>query len=213
MKRALLVIGLLLTALGITVLFSGSLVLAVLLSDQPPPAALAPAQAAAEPQAVASAPPAAASPAPRAAPWAVAPARTAAQGWKPRVRDPSASGMADRVTRKAVRKALLAAPVEGQLARCVDRDREVGFGGGASPDRIPRAKPAVLMLDLEAMGHQVKIADARVKSWGGASHAAVACARDALSGRVVAVARGKPDRSMQMPFLLNPRSRAPTAVR
>jgi hypothetical protein len=209
MKRRLLV-----TSLGVTVLLGGSWVLLVLLTPEGPPVTEAPVEVIAAPQAVLGTPPAVAPLAPP--PWAAAARpRSAAQESKPQVRDPSAPGKADRTTRKAVRKALLAAPLEDELARCVDRDREVWFGGGgsASSEPIPRAKPAILMLELEALDRQVKIVGARVKSWGGVSRAAVACARDALVGKVVAVARSKPARPMQMTFLLSPRSGAVATAR
>ncbi len=201
----------LVTGLGITVLLGGSLVLLVLLTSEAPPVTEAPAEVAAAPKAVPGAPPAAAPNATRAPPWAATAARptSAAQERKPQVKDPSAPAKADRTTRKAVRKALLAAPLEEELARCVDRDREVWFSSGsASSEPIPRAKPAILMLELEALDRQVKITGAQVKSWGGVSRAAVACARDALVGKVVAVPRSKPASPMQMTFLLSPRSGA-----
>jgi pyruvate/2-oxoglutarate dehydrogenase complex dihydrolipoamide acyltransferase (E2) component len=208
MRRRLLVIG-----LGITVLLGGSLVLLVLLTPEAPPVPEPPREVTAAPQAVPSTPPAVAPLAPP--PWAAAARpRSAAQESRPQVRDPSAPGKADRTTRKAVRKALLSAPLEEELARCVERDREVWFGGGsASSETIPRAKPAILMLELEASDRQVKIVGARVKSWGGVSRTAVACARDALVGKVVAVARSKPARLMQMTFLLSPRSGAVATAR
>jgi len=207
MKQRLLVTG-----LGITVLLGGSLVLFVLLSSEAPPETEAPPEITAAPQAVPAELPAAAPRASLAPPWATTAARSTspAHGVKPQVKDPSVPGKADRTTRKAIRKALLAAPLEEELARCVDRDGEVWFAGASasSPEPIPRAKPAILLLHLEPAGRELKIADARVKSWGGVSGAAVACARAALVGRVVAAARSTPDRAMQMTFLLSPRSGA-----
>jgi hypothetical protein len=209
----------LLALLGITVFLGGSLVLVGLLTREAPPVTEAPPEVIAAPQAVPDAPPALAPPASRAPPWAATAARatSATQAWKPQAKDPSAPGKADRATRKAVRKALLAAPVEEQLARCVDRDQEVWFGGGwTSQERIPRGKPAILVLDLETVGTQMRIADVQVKTWGGASRAAVACARDALIGTTLATRShkpAKPARHMQMTFLLSPRSGAVATAR
>lgn len=121
--------------------------------------------------------------------------------------------MADRVTRKAVRKALRAASLQSRLARCVDRDREVGFGGGASPSRIPRPRPATLVLEVETIRGQVRIADARVQSWGGASETAVSCAREVLRDKVLAAPTARPGKRALMPFPLNPRSQALAATR
>jgi hypothetical protein len=120
---------------------------------------------------------------------------------------------ADRVTRKAVHKALGAASLQSRLARCVDRDRELGFGGGASPSRIPRPKPATLILDVETLGGQVRIADARVQSWGGASETTVSCAREVLRDQVLAAPKVKPGKHAQVAFHLNPRSPALAATR
>jgi hypothetical protein len=204
MKRRLL------TLLGISVLLGGGLNLVVLMTGEPPPGTEAEAGITAEPAAVPAAPPAVTE-APRPPPWAAAAARstTAPPSWKPEVKDPSAPGKADRATRKVVRKALLTAPVEEELARCVEHDREVWFGGSwASSEPIPHAKPAILTLRLETLGRQVKIADVQVKSWGGASRATVTCARNVLLGTVVPVASSGPAGPMQMTFLLSPRNRA-----
>ena len=119
----------------------------------------------------------------------------------------------DRVTRKAVRKALQAASLQSRLARCVDRDREVGFGGGASPARVPRPRAATLVLEIETGTREVRIVEAKVQSFGGASEAAVSCARNVLSGKVLAAKNAKPGKHVQMPFPLNPRSPALAAAR
>jgi hypothetical protein len=115
--------------------------------------------------------------------------------------------MAGRATRKAVRKALLAPSVQSRLARCVDRD--VGFGGGASPGRVRRAQPAVLELELETLAGQVRIADARVRSWGGASEKSVSCAQEVLRGKALAARKARPGGRVLMPFSLNQRSSFP----
>ena len=200
------------TLLGISVLLGGGLALVVLMTGEPPPTNEATAAVTSESPAGAVAPPAVSSEMPRAQPpWAAAAARSASAppSWKAEVRDPSAPAKADRATRKVVRKALLTAPLEEELARCVEHDREVWFGGSwASSEPIPRAKPAILTLRLETMGRQVKIADVQVKSWGGASRAAVTCARNALLGTLVPSAGARPARPMQMTFLLSPRNRA-----
>jgi len=201
-----------LTLLGISVLLGGGLGLIVLMSSEIPMPKETEAGVSAEASPSPVAPPAVTSEAPRAQPpWAAAAARskTAPPSWKAEAKDPSAPGKADRATRKVVRKALLAAPVEEELAHCVEHDREVWFGGSwASAEPIPRAKPAILTLHLETLGRQVKIADVQVKSWGGASRAAVTCARNVLLGTVVPVASSRPARPMQMTFLLSPRNRA-----
>jgi len=200
-----------LTLLGIAGLLGGGLLLVVLMTGEPPPVNEATAGVTAESTAVPVAPRVAASEAPRAPPWSPAAARktAAAPAWKTEVKDPSAPGKADRATRKVVRKALLTAPVEEELARCVEHDREIWFGGSwASSEPIPPAKPAILTLRLETVGRQVKIADVQVKSWGGASRTAVSCATNVLLGTVVPVASSRPARPMQMTFLLSPRNRA-----
>lgn len=111
--------------------------------------------------------------------------------------------MASRVVRKIVRKALLAAQVQSQLARCADSVG--GFGGRTPGGPPPRGKPAVLLLELTGEGGDVRIVDAQVQEWGGASEAAVSCARGVLTGRVVR-APTAPRERMRMPFPLNPRS-------
>ena len=191
MKRALVAAG-----LGIAVLFGGGVVL-VFLATGPLTSAASPA---AQPSATAPPEPAAlafASPAP--APAGVGATRA---GVAPLPEAPASS--VPRVLRKTIRKALLAAPVQSRLARCVDGD--VGFGGDAAPGRIPRARPAVLTLELETRRGEVRIAEAQVQSWGGASEPIVACARDVLRGKVVAAPVAQPGRRLRMPFTLNPRS-------
>lgn len=204
MKRTFLTAG-----LGLAALLGVSMLLVALLTGEHPPAAQTPAVALAQPPP--AAPPAEAPTLPPAL-ARVRPA-PALRSWQASAQDPSAPPMPDRVTRKAVRKGLQAASIQSRLAHCVDRDRDAGFGGGARPAPVPRANPAVLVLDLETAGDQVKVADARVQSWGGVSEKTASCAREALRGQVVATARpGTPER-MQMPFPLTPRSRALAATR
>ena len=62
--------------------------------------------------------------------------------------------MADRVTQKAVRKALRAASVQSRLARCTKV--EGWFGGISATGPGPRTAPASLMLDLEARGGEIR---------------------------------------------------------
>lgn len=207
MKRRLL------TLLGISVLLGGGLAVVILPSDEAPPEQETEAGGTTETSPSPVGQPAVTSEAPRAAqpPWAAAAARSksAPPSWKAEVKDTSAPGKADRATRKVVRKALLTAPLEEELARCVEHDREIWFGGSwASAEPIPRAKPAILTLRLETIGRQVTIAGVQVKSWGGASRAAVTCATNVLLGTVVPVASSRPARPMQMTFLLSPRNRA-----
>jgi hypothetical protein len=203
MKRTLLIAG-----LGIAVLLGGSMALVFLLTARPwftasppaPPIAVAPQGAGAV------APPTA--PPPRAPPRRVSRVgwNAAANGlsWNAAANDPSATPMAGPVIRKFVRKALLAVPVQSRLARCVDRDG--GFGGGAAPGRIPHAKPAVLMLELETLGGEVRIVEAQVQAWGGASAEVVSCAQYVLRGQVIAASTAGPGHRVRMPFPLNPRS-------
>jgi hypothetical protein len=154
-------------------------------------------------------PPVASAPIPRKPPVAPAPARRAT--WSASVADPSAVPMADRVTRKAVRKALLAPTVQSRLSRCVDRD--IGFGGGPKPGRIPRALPAVLLLELETRDGEAQIVDARVRGWGGASREVVTCASDVVLGQVARAAGIAGGRQMRMPFPLHPKSTVVAASR
>lgn len=214
MHRKLLGTLLFIAGFSLTVLAGSSLVPVVLLAGKATPIVRALDGASAGPGAFRDDPPAMAA-TPLAAAAAVAGVRPtpAAQDWRPGVGDPSAPGMADRATRKSVRRALLTAPMEEELARCVERDSEIGFGGGASPAVIPRGRPAVLMLDLEPTAGRVTIAGARVKDWGGASHAAVACARGALTGTMVAAVSARAGKPVQMPFLLNATRRALAAAR
>ena len=210
-QRRLLVSG-----LSITVLLCGGVFLVVLLTSETAPVTDPPPEVIAVPQAVPALTPAVAPGGPLAPPWAATAARatSAAQQSKPQAKDPSAPGKADRATRKAVRKAVLSGVLEEELAACVDRDREVWFGGGwGSTDPVPRAKPAILTFQLETVGRQVKIADVRVKTWGGTSRAAVDCARSALMGTVVPAPGPGSAAPMQMNFLLSPRSRALAAAR
>jgi len=116
--------------------------------------------------------------------------------------------VADRVTRKAVRKALLAASVRSRLARCTAAG---GFGGTSAVGRGPRAAPASLLLELEARGGEVRVVDASVRAWGGASEAMVSCARTVLLSQVISAPKARPSggRRMQMHFRLNPRGDGP----
>jgi hypothetical protein len=113
------------------------------------------------------------------------------------------------VIRKLVRKALLAGPIQARLSGCVDVGG--GFGGGDAPWRAPRGQPASLVLELELLGGEVRIADARVRAWGGASQHAVSCARAVLRGLAIGAAAAGPARRVEMPFPFNPRSE-PLAV-
>ncbi|HEU4384999.1 MAG TPA: hypothetical protein VFR85_16065 [Anaeromyxobacteraceae bacterium] len=194
MKRTLLI-----AALGIASLLGVSLTLVLFFTrsgSQPVPPAPAPAVA------PPVAPPPATAPPPRAPP-AVAKG-TPRLTWSTPSRDPSAPPMAGRVIHRAVRRALLAAPVQNRLARCVDRD--VGFGGGAAPGPIPRGKPATLVLEMEMLEGEVRIVEARVREWGGASEQVVSCAQGVLRGQVARAPTAGPGQRVQMPFPLNPRS-------
>lgn len=112
--------------------------------------------------------------------------------------------MADRVTRKAVHKALLAASVRSRLAGCTGVG---GFGRPSATGRVPRAAPASLLLELEARGGELRVVDAKVREWGGASEAMVSCARTVLRGQVIPAPRSRRSAGerMQMPFRLHPR--------
>jgi hypothetical protein len=112
--------------------------------------------------------------------------------------------MASRVLRKVVRRALLEAPVQKRLAGCVDRD--MGFGGGESPGPAPRAQPAVLMLEMETHGGEVRIVEAPVRDWGGGSPEVVSCAQGVLLGKIIAAAPARPGFRVRMPFPVSPRS-------
>lgn len=209
MKRTLLAGG-----IAIAILFGGSITLLLLLPGRGGSAASAPAvpdaEAALPPRAFA--PPVVTPPPAPAAPGA-APTAMRTSSWNAPADGTSSAPMATRVIRKLVRKALLAAPVQSRLARCADR---IGsFGGPAAPASIPRAKPAVLVLELETLRGEVRILDAQVQTWGGASEASVSCARGVLRGHVVAVPTARQERASdmrqertRMPFPLNPRSEA-----
>jgi hypothetical protein len=119
--------------------------------------------------------------------------------------------MADRVTRKAVRRALAEASVQARLARC--EVRQLGFGGGAARGRAPPVQPAVLLLELEPQADGVVIVDAGVQSWGGASAASVSCAQEALRGRTIASGPPGAIGRLRMPFPLNPRRGTTAAAR
>ena len=112
--------------------------------------------------------------------------------------------MADRVSQKAVRKALRAASVQSRLAGCTKVE---GFGGTSASGPVPRAAPASLVLELEARGGELRVVDAKVREWGGASEAMVSCARTVLRGQVIpAPPKGRvwAGERMQMHFRLNP---------
>src|SRR5574342_512154 len=98
MKRALLA-----AVLGIAALLPASL-------EPAPPIAVAPQHGTGA---------AATSPPPRPLPHAGGTERAM---WRSPAQDRSPVPMADRVTRKAVRKALQAGPIQARLARCIDRD-------------------------------------------------------------------------------------------
>lgn len=206
MKRTFLVAG-----LSIAILFGASVAIILALSS-PSPTPVTP-----DPSSAPS-PPVAVAPAPPGRPVAAEPFKGGklylpATGPDGERRAETSMPTADRVTGKAVRKALQAAALQSRLSRCVDRDREVGFGGGASPTRLPRPKPATLILDVETLGGQVRIADARVQSFGGASETAVSCAREVLRDKVLVARTVKPGKRLQMTFRLNPRSPALAATR
>jgi hypothetical protein len=129
---------------------------------------------------------------------------TARGSWQTPAKDPLAPPMADRVIRKAVRKALLAAPIQSRLTRCADHVG--GFGGAVAPGPDPTGKPAVFMLEMETLGNEVRIVDAQVREWGEASDATVSCARDVLRGQVVARSNAPLGKRISMPFPLKPRS-------
>jgi hypothetical protein len=215
MKRTFLV-----ATLAIGVLLGGGVALVLLLTRSPPMAAPPDLQPAPEPQiSIAPAPPE--PPAEESSRPPVAERRpetrrrsgTARGTWDAPAGLPSTTPMADRVTRKAVRKALVAGPVQSRLARCVDGGG--GFGGAPSElEGPPPADPASLVIELETLGAEVRILDARVREWGGASEAMVACARTVLRGQVVPTPalRRPPGERLRMPFPLNPR-RAPVASR
>lgn len=115
--------------------------------------------------------------------------------------------MADRVARKAVRKALRAASVQSRLSRCTAAG---GFGGTAAPAGAPEMAPASLVLEIEARGGGLRVVDATVREWGGASEAMVACARTVLRSQVIPApkARLSDGKRMRMLFHLSPRGDA-----
>jgi hypothetical protein len=121
---------------------------------------------------------------------------------------------ADRATRKAVLRALRASRLRSGLARCTDRSG--GFGDPPpSGARVPRARPASLMLAIEPGADALRIGDVQVQDWGGASEASVSCARTVLVGQVVpAPPRGRPrPERVWMSYSLNPRSDAVASAR
>jgi hypothetical protein len=160
-------------------------------------------------------PPITIAPAPAPAPLAVpSPASASAGGRYGRGLEGAtskAAPTANRVTLKAIHRALKTAPLQARLARCVP-----------APDvRAPRTQPASLMLEIETLAGELRIVDAQVRAWGGASEAMVSCARTVLRGHVFpAPAHRRPaahprpaGERMQVPFLLNPRSEAVVSSR
>jgi hypothetical protein len=121
---------------------------------------------------------------------------------------PATAPAADRVTRKAVHRALRDPRLRSGLARCADGSG--GFGDVPAGGRVPRARPASLVLELELGAGELRIVDARVRDWGGASEASVTCARAVLVDHVVpAPARRRPrSERVEMSYSLNPRSDA-----
>jgi hypothetical protein len=104
--------------------------------------------------------------------------------------------------RAAVRKRLLASDVQGALARCLDTVG--GFGVAAGP--APHGRPPVVLLELEGLGSEIRIAEVRVVEWSGIGPDAASCARGVLRGqgvRAQGIARGE---RMQMNHRLDPRS-------
>ncbi len=204
MKRTFLVAG-----LSMAVLFGASVAIILALSSRPPtPATPDPSSRPSPPIAVAPAPP---RPPVAAAPFKGGKLYLSATGLDLRPngerRGETSTPMADRVTRKAVRKALLAASVRSRLARCTTAG---GFGGTSAVGRGPREAPASLLLELEARGGEVRVVDASVREWGGASEAMVSCARTVLFSQVISAPKTRPSagRRMQMHFRLNPRGDA-----
>lgn len=190
MKRPLLV-----AALGVAALSGVSLALVFFLTVPPPP----PAEPGPDVPAAAPDPPPVPAPPPRTVPRREP--GTAHAVFRSSLADGSTVPMASRVTRKAVRKALLAAPIQPRLARCVDRD--AGFG--AAPGAAPRDRPATLLVELETGPHGARIVDVQVQRWGGASEDVVSCARRVLLGTVVPAPGAGPARRVRMPYPLNPR--------
>lgn len=210
MKRTSLTAG-----LAVAGLLGGGVILVFLWTRPPRSIGLPPAPSDAGATLPASASPSAPAAAPPAAPLrSRAPASgpsMARASWSASTQDPSSPPMASRVIRKVVRRALLAAPVQSRLARCADQAG--GFGGPAEGGPNPRGKPALLMLELEALGGEVRIVEARVREWGSASEATASCARDVLRGRIIPAATVHGGGRMRMPFPLSPRSEAVASSR
>lgn len=202
MKRTFLV-----AALSIAVLLGASVAIILALSS-PPPTPATPDPSSPPPVAVAPAPP---RPPVAAAPFKGGKLYLSATDLDLRPtgerRGETSTPMADRVTRKAVRKALLAASVQSRLARCT---KVGGFGGTSAIGRVPRAAPASLLLELEARGGELRVVDANVREWGGASEAMVSCARTVLRSQVIPAPKTRlsAGERMQMHFRLNPRGDA-----
>jgi hypothetical protein len=197
--------------IGFAVLIGASVCLVLLLPGAPVVLGRAPdllTPGAPPPGSARAAPPAADSPPPRAAPGVdVGKGRAR---WTEPTEETSAKPMAGRAIRKVVRRALLAPPVQQGLSRCVERYG--GFGGSPSPRAVPRASPAVLMLEMETEGSGVRIVEAEVQEWGGASAEVVSCAKGVLLGRVIAAAVERPGERVRMPFPLSPRAETVKAL-
>jgi hypothetical protein len=199
MKRTLL-----LATLPIAVLLGGGVALVLVVTSpraaRAPPDPPAPLGPPIEP-APAPIPP----PGPAAAPRPTAEQRTGGPtrgSWIARAEDPSSIPMAGRAIRKIVRRGLLAARVQSRLARCADQIGGVGDGP------VPRGTPAILRLELEGLEGEVRIVDAAVQQWGGASEATVSCATGALRGQVIGAAPSRRGERSWMPYPLNPRGEA-----
>lgn len=204
----------LIATLAIVLLFGGSVAIVVALTG---PAWLraAPAPQLDPPNTIAPVP----APAPAAAPSAATASASAgggdgggrARGLLKAPPAASTAPMPSRLALKAIHRALGAAPLRARLARCVP----------AAAFRAPRTQPASLMLEIETLEGELRIVDAQVRAWGGASEAMVSCARDVLRGQVFpapaqrrsAAHRRPASERMQVPFLLGPRSEAVVSSR
>ena len=201
MKRRFLLAG-----LSIAVLLGASIAL-ILAASRPPPAPAIPDPLSppSPPVAVAPAPPGP----PVAAPFRGGRLYPKAADLRPdgEPRGETSTPMANRATQKAVRRALLAASVQSRLSRCT---KVGGFGGTSEVSRVPPPAPASLLLEIEARGGELRVVDAKVREWGGASPAMLSCARDVLRSQVIPApkARVSGGERMQMHFRLNPRGDA-----
>ena len=196
MKRTLLVAG-----LSMAVLLVASVAIIILAPSNPPPTPATPDPSLSPPPRVAVAPE------PPRGPVAAEPFKGGRLYLPPTDRAEASTPAANRVTQKAIRKALRAPSVQSQLARCTGVE---GFGAASAPGRVPRAAPASLLLELEARGGELRVVDAKVRQWGGASQAMVSCARTVLQSQVIPAPKNRPSAGerMQMHFLLNLRGYA-----